>query len=254
MNEPISNIMIATDVKDDIKAVIKAEVNAEFDNFVLEHLDNVRSVVIDGVEWYVGADVSKELGLDSLGSHLVHISDEDKRLISADERISLGIIPKNNYKGKLYLINENGLKVLMVRKCTTKKKYEIARKCEMQNNKNKRDNSSSQYDNITHDFRKDNIHMNNNSLDFTAFSNDEFGRIRTVMIGGEVWFVGKDVADALGYSNSQDALARHVDDEDKNTVVIRDGNKGNPNQIIINESGLYSLIMLSKLLSAKKFK
>lgn len=77
--------------------------------------------------------------------------------------------------------------------------------------------------------------------------------IRTLVIENEPFFVGKDVADVLGYSNSRDALAKHVDDEDKNTVAIRDG-IGNPNKTVINESGLYSLIILSKLPNAKKFK
>ena len=71
---------------------------------------------------------------------------------------------------------------------------------------------------------------------------------------GSPYFVGKDVAEILGYSNPRDALAKHVDDEDKNTVAIRDGIQGNPNMTIINESGLYSLIFSSKLPTAKKFK
>ena len=69
-----------------------------------------------------------------------------------------------------------------------------------------------------------------------------------------LWLVGKDVAAALGYSNPRDALARHVYDEDKNTVVNPDGNRGNPNMTIINESGLYSLVLSSKLPGAKKFR
>ena len=85
------------------------------------------------------------------------------------------------------------------------------------------------------------------------FKNDEFGQVRTTTINGEPWFVGKDVTDILGYSNPRDALAKHVDDDDRNTVAIRDG-KGNPNQTIINESGLYALIIGSKLPTAKKFK
>lgn len=85
------------------------------------------------------------------------------------------------------------------------------------------------------------------------FNSPEFGQVRTVMIDGEPWFVAKDVATALGYSNTRDAIAKHVDDDDKNTVVIRDG-KGNPNQTIINESGLYSLVLSSKLPTAKQFK
>lgn len=86
------------------------------------------------------------------------------------------------------------------------------------------------------------------------FNHPEFGNLRCIEIDGEPWFVGKDVATALGYSNTRDALNRHVDNEDKNTVVIPDGNKGNPNQTIINESGLYSLILSSKLEKAKAFK
>lgn len=86
------------------------------------------------------------------------------------------------------------------------------------------------------------------------FNSEEFGEIRTVEIDNEPWFVGKDVAVALGYSNTRDALSRHVDNDDKNTVVVPDGNKGNPNQTVINESGLYALIFGSKLDSAKRFK
>jgi len=86
------------------------------------------------------------------------------------------------------------------------------------------------------------------------FDNPEFGKIRGLMLDGDPWFVGKDVATALGYSNPRDALARHVDSEDKNTVAFHDGIQGNPNMTIINESGLYSLILSSKLPTAKRFK
>lgn len=85
------------------------------------------------------------------------------------------------------------------------------------------------------------------------FENSEFGSVRTINIDGVIHFVGKDVAQALGYSNTRDALLKHVDDDDKNTVAICDG-KGNPNQTVINESGLYSLVLSSKLPTAKKFK
>lgn len=86
------------------------------------------------------------------------------------------------------------------------------------------------------------------------FSNPDFGEVRTLSIDGEPWFVGKDVADILGYTNPRDALAKHVDDEDKNTVAICDGTPGNPNTTVISESGLYSLVLSSKLPTAKKFK
>lgn len=86
-----------------------------------------------------------------------------------------------------------------------------------------------------------------------VFSNERLGKIRTMNIDGQPYFVGKDIAEALGYSNTRDALARHVDDEDKNTVVIPDG-IGNPNKTVINESGMYALIFGSKLEQAKEFK
>lgn len=88
-----------------------------------------------------------------------------------------------------------------------------------------------------------------------VFNSPDFGQVRTVTIDGEPWFVGKDVADALGYSNSRDALARHVDDEDKTSVVIPDtGSNYKSKATLINESGLYSLVLSSKLPTAKKFK
>lgn len=84
--------------------------------------------------------------------------------------------------------------------------------------------------------------------------NFENNQVRTLLINDEPWFVGKDVAEILGYSNPRDALSKHVDSEDKNSVAIHDGNKGNPNLTIINESGVYALVFSSKLKSAKKFK
>lgn len=90
-----------------------------------------------------------------------------------------------------------------------------------------------------------------NELQLFNFENNQ---VRTLLINDEPWFVGKDVAQILGYSNPRDALSKHVDNEDKNSVAIRDGNKGNPNQTVINESGVYALVFGSKLPSAKRFK
>lgn len=90
--------------------------------------------------------------------------------------------------------------------------------------------------------------------DLQVFNSPEFGDIRTVEVDGEPWFVGKDIATALSYVNPRDALAKHVDDEDKNTVAICDGTAGNPNLTIINESGVYSLIFSSRLEKAREFK
>lgn len=92
------------------------------------------------------------------------------------------------------------------------------------------------------------------------FQSPEFGRVRTVNIGGEPWFVGRDIALALGYSNTKDALAKHVDDDDKKmgsqnaTPSIKDSLGRDQYPVFINESGLYSLVLSSKLPTAKKFK
>ena len=85
------------------------------------------------------------------------------------------------------------------------------------------------------------------------FTSPEFGDIRTVDQNGEPWFVGKDVAAALGYSNPRDAIAKHVDEQDKG-VAICDTPGGKQPMPIINESGLYSLIFGSKLEGAVRFK
>lgn len=88
------------------------------------------------------------------------------------------------------------------------------------------------------------------------FNNPEFGEIRTVEVNGEPWFVGKDVATALGYGEGKslaNAVANHVDEEDKGvTELMTHG--GNQKMVIINESGLYSLVLSSKLPGAKRFK
>lgn len=93
----------------------------------------------------------------------------------------------------------------------------------------------------------------NESKELMVFENPEFGSIRTVEIDGEPWFVGKDVATALGYKDTVNALKSHVDDEDKAgwRIATQFGEK---ETTIINESGLYALIFSSQLPGAKKFK
>ncbi len=90
--------------------------------------------------------------------------------------------------------------------------------------------------------------------DLTIFENPEFGHIRGLKIEGEPWFVGRDVALALAYAKPQNALARHVDPEDKRVAPIQGTLGGEQEMTIINESGLYSLMLKSKLPAAKKFK
>lgn len=97
-----------------------------------------------------------------------------------------------------------------------------------------------------------------------VFNNTEFGDVRVLEVNDEVWFVGKEIAELLGYKNTRDALSKHVDVEDKKTLKFRDcremrlsnlwKEKDFTNKVIINESGLYSLILSSKLPTAKNFK
>lgn len=86
-----------------------------------------------------------------------------------------------------------------------------------------------------------------------AFNSLEFGQIRTINIDGEPWFIGKDIAAALGYKDTSDAIKRHIFDEDKLTRCFTDSGQGRE-MTIINESGMYSLVLSSKLEKAKSFK
>ena len=89
--------------------------------------------------------------------------------------------------------------------------------------------------------------------DIQIFNNETFGEIRTLSINGEPWFVAQDIAGALGYGNSRDAVFKHVDADDKG-VAKCDTLGGAQDMTVINESGMYSLILGSKLTNAKKFK
>lgn len=90
-------------------------------------------------------------------------------------------------------------------------------------------------------------------LDLTVFTNEEFGEVRTMVIEGEPWFVGKDVAASLGYAEPRSAISKKVDAEDKGVAEMATPS-GKQKMTIINESGLYSLIFGSKLESATRFK
>lgn len=88
-----------------------------------------------------------------------------------------------------------------------------------------------------------------------TFSNNEFGNIRTSIIDNEIWFVGKDIATSLGFTNTRKAIIDHVDKDDKiDGVTVRDSIGREQNPVMINESGVYALVFGSKLESAKRFK
>lgn len=90
-------------------------------------------------------------------------------------------------------------------------------------------------------------------MELQIYKNAEFGSVRTTTIGGQPYFVGKDVMDILGYQNGSRDINRHVDEEDRQKSMFFDGIR-DKETIVINESGLYSLILSSKMPNAKKFK
>ncbi|HFU4459279.1 TPA: phage antirepressor [Streptococcus suis] len=91
------------------------------------------------------------------------------------------------------------------------------------------------------------------NMELQIFKNEQFGQVQLVEINNEPWFIGKEVAEILGYERADNAIRNHVDEEDKLTHQISASGQGR-NMIIINESGLYSLILKSKLPQAKQFK
>lgn len=96
-------------------------------------------------------------------------------------------------------------------------------------------------------------YMNNNAIQI--FKNEEFGEVRTVFENDGVWFIARDVATILGYKKPENAIANHVDDEDKTSILIQGSSSNYKSKtVLINESGLYSLVLSSKLPSAKRFK
>lgn len=86
-----------------------------------------------------------------------------------------------------------------------------------------------------------------------VFNNEMFGNVRIILQDNEPWFVAKDVCDCLEINNSRQALSR-LDDDEKNSVILNDGIAGNPTKAIVNEYGLYSLVMSSRKPEAKEFK
>lgn len=87
----------------------------------------------------------------------------------------------------------------------------------------------------------------------TVFNHPEFGTVRIIEVSGKPWFVGKDVAEALGYSDPRSAISKKIENEDRGVAKMATPS-GTQQMTIINESGLYSLILSSKLPSAKEFK
>lgn len=258
--------------------------------FVKEGLGTLRAEMIDGKKWFYGVDVCKILGLPKM-CRLVSTG-----IFKKEECILVERLAKNgrrkiyliSLKGIIVLLNTKGAlkdkdKLVAFSNwfndevspalCTPKKKKEVIASTSEQA-KEKKEVQPAQIEKeekVTatipdqtkevKDMRAtenapavgEQVFANGN---FRIFGNAEFGNIRTELINGEPWFVGKDVATALGYGEGKsipNAIANHVDEIDKGvTEMMTPG--GKQNAIIINESGLYALIFGSKLPSAKRFK
>lgn len=196
--------------------------------FTSEQFGTVRTVVIGNEVWFIAKDVIEILKCKYKTSVVKnHVNEKDKGWAT----INFG-----NREHDCVIINKNGLHILVgFAKLTNAKKFEKWIVGE-----------SKLVVNASNDITKQN--------GLRIFENAEFGAIRSMVIDGEPWFVGKDVAEALGYERPTKAVSDHVDSEDIDAVPIQDSIGRMQKTPIINESALYALIFSSKLDSAKKFK
>ena len=193
----------------------------------------VRVVDVDGDAWFVGKDVTKILGYKNSRDALrKHVSYTDKRIANCDTP---------GGKQKMIVLNESGL-------------YSLGLSSKMPNAKKFRRWVANEVLPEMHQ-SVENEPTPSRSSRIQIFESPEFGKVRVVDVDGEPWFVGKDVAEILGYSKARNAIAAHVDESDKALAPIQGGcSTGIQNTTIINESGIYSLVLSSKLPSAQKFR
>lgn len=203
---------------------------------IFEYKNNpIRVLVKAGMPWFVGKDVAEAVGCSKTRDALRQYVDEEDKSNEFVVRDAAGREQNPTF------INESGLYSLILR--SDKPEAKEFRKW-----------VSSE---LLHEIQYGEPEPENagECSGMQVFCNEEFGRVRSTLIDGEPWFVGKDVAEVLGYSNTRDALRQHVDEEDKvDGVVIRDAMGREQTPTFINEYGLYSLILTSKLPSAKRFK
>ena len=204
--------------------------------FQNEQFGAVRTAMRNGELWFIGKDVCSALGYANSRKALNdHVAKEDK--YQGEE---VAVQDSMGREQRPIAINESGVYSLIFRSDSPKAK-------EFKN---------WMLDEVFPVIRKREQEEKKSDNQIQIFKHEQFGEIRTVMIDNEPWFVGRDVAVALGYGNGKslnNAVSKHVDDEDKGvTEMMTPG--GKQKVIIINESGIYSLVLSSKLESAKKFK
>lgn len=208
--------------------------------FTNEEFGSVRTIAIDGEPWFVGKDVAEKLGYSKARKAIAdHVDEEDKK-----HSYGVTIRDSTGREQKPTVINEYGMYSLVLgSKLPAANKFkhwitsEVIPSIRM---------------NGGHITGQENIEGRGMN-EVQIFENEEFGRVRTIMVCGELVFVANDIAKILGYSNPRDAINKHVDDEDKG-VAECDTPGGVQRLAVINESGMYSLVLSSKLPNAKKFK
>ena len=211
----------------------------------------IRRVKINEQTWYMAADICKKVGISNCTVAMRSISPEHKRKLLFGSK---GAAEKQ-------FLNESGVYELLKR--TRKPGAEEFEKrfaewlaggmVEVEPGQEPDESPEGQDNEIKMEGKMEMEVSNAGAM--TVFENAEFGKVRTIMIDGEPWFVGKDVAESLGYSNTRKALSDHVDEDDKTDgVTIRDSIGRDQTPVVINESGVYSLVFSSKLEGAKRFK
>lgn len=223
--------------------------------FENKEFGKVRTVLINDEHWFVGKDVTGILGYLNNNRAIKRHVDEDDR-----QKYRNGIFKAP--RGTL-LINESGMYSLILRsKLPTAKKFKCWITSEIipaiRDTCGYTADSSRSFRQKRDDSHKilniNNVQGEINMNEVQVFTDASFGTIRTLMIDNEPWFVGKDVAAVLGYADNNKAIAMHVDNEDKKLNDKSSSSFGQRGATLINESGLYSLILSSKLPTAKKFK
>lgn len=210
--------------------------------FVHPVFGTVRAVRIKDKPYFSLADIKKALGFGKSSTISMFVSSCNERKIFREE-YGDDSIPKTGMK----MIDEYGVASLAkFSKCANTESFMqwLMKDC---NPFITEEVTAPPEENITT--------SSSDTGEIKIFENPSFGKVRTMEINGEPYFVGKDVAEILGYTAPRNAISTHIDDEDKTTALIQcDDSNYKSNAVVINESGLYSLILSSKLPKAKEFK
>lgn len=222
--------------------------------FTNDEFGSVRTIAIDGEHWFVGKDVAEKLFYSKARKAIAdHVDEEDKK-----HSYGVTIRDSTGREQKPTVINESGMYSLVLgSKLPAANKFKHWITSEVIPSIRKNGGYIAGQESLARAMSKSKLRRKEKYMnEVQIFESEEFGSVRTVTVNGEPYFIGKDVAEALGYGKGKslnNAVANHVDEEDKGvTEMMTPG--GKQNLIIINESGLYSLILSSKLPNAKKFK